>query len=447
VTVDPADGALYVTNGKGHGMGTDGQMRPLNYGYPTSLMNGSVEAIPYLDDAGVAATTTTYQSLNVVAKMNGYPTVQCNGAPYDFPLPAQPSDGPSTAIKHVFFIVRENKTFDDLFGDLPGVDGDPKLVMAPGHMDELWPNARTIAQSFAHMDNFYEDAEQSIQGHVWTVFGRSTDYDERRWVVIWGRGEFSATAAPGVGEDTQPKEGTIFQDLMNSGVSVENMGELIGGLGPYRDTRWPGGTTNAAVPDTPAGCYLAARARVLCDAKQFTYVWLSNDHGFGMAAGKPNPGIMVSVNDEATGMILDGISHSPLWPESLVIVVEDDPQDGGDHVDQHRSIALFASPWVKRHYVSHGHYGMASVHKVFAHVFGKPYRNLAIADAPLPLDLFTSTPDYTPYTYVPRKHADISCNPDGTTGSKAAERWDFSEPDDQPGLAEQNAEYLRNLGR
>ena len=444
VTVD-SGGALYVTNGKGHGMGTDDVHRGLNMGFPSSLLSGSVQAIPYMTDAQVAAADAEWQSMNVVSKIDGYPTVQCSGAPYDFPVPAENTDGPSAKISHVFFIVRENKTFDDIMGDLPNVDGDPSLVMAPGQMDAIWPNARSIAQTFSHMDNFYEDAEQSIQGHVWTVFGRSTDYDERRWLIIWGRGELGATAAPGVGDDTSPKEGSIFTDLIANNVTVENMGELIGGLGDFRDIHWPGGGTGATVPDTLGACYVAARTRVLCNAKQFTYAWLTNDHGFGLAAGYPNPAIMVAVNDEGTGMFLDGVSHSSIWPESLVIVVEDDPQDGSDHVDQHRSIALFASPWVKRGYVSHGHYDMASIHKLFAHVYGTPYKNGILANAPLPLDLFTSTPDYTPYTYIPRRYSDISCNAAGTSGAMAAQDWDFSEPDNQPGLSAQNAEYLRHL--
>jgi hypothetical protein len=128
-----------------------------------------------------------------------------------------------------------------------------------------------------------------------------------------------------------------------------------------------------------------------------------------------------------------------------VIVVEDDPSEGGDHVDVHRSIAFFASPWIKRNYVSHAHYHLSSVHKLISDIFGKPYRNDTIANAPLPLDMFTSTPDYTPFSYVPRKWTDISCNPKGSSGSKAAEHWNFSDPDDQPGLDRQVWEALHAL--
>ena len=222
------------------------------------------------------------------------------------------------------------------------------------------------------------------------------------------------------------------------------MGELLGGIA-FRDLRWPGGTSDTVIPDTLGGCYAAARMRVLCDPKQFTYMWLGNDHTHGLSADAPNPALMIAVNDEATGMLLDGLSRSPSWAETLVIVLEDDPSDGSDHVDAHRTIALFASPWIKRSYVSHAHYNTASVHKLFSHVFGKPYRNQTIANAPLPLDMFTSTPDYSPYALIPRKYADLACNPKGTLGAQGAEGWDFALPDNQPGLNEQVREYLRTL--
>jgi DNA-binding beta-propeller fold protein YncE len=439
VVADPADGTLYVTTGRGHG--TQG----LNVdGDNGSYLQGSVQAVPPMDGAGLAAASAKADGDDRVQGYAGYSTVDCGGAPYDFPIPQKIEDGPSPVIQHVYFIVRENKTFDALFGDMPGVDGEPKYILSPQRQSTIWANARKWATEFAHMDNFYEDAEQSIQGHYWTVYGRTTDVDERRWIVTWARGEFNATQSPGVSDYSAPLEGSIFSSLRAQGVTLTNGGELVGGIA-YRDQRWPSGTSDSTIPDTLGACYLAAHARVVCDPPQFTYAWLGNDHTFGLAAGKPNPALMMSVNDEATGMLLDGISHSPFWASSLVVVVEDDPSTGQDHVDQHRTIALFASPWIKRGYVSHAHYDVASVHKLFAHVFGKPYRNREIADAPLPLDLFTSTPDFTPFDFVPRSYTDGSCNPSGTTGSMRAQVWDFSHPDEQPGLDEQLEEYFRDL--
>jgi DNA-binding beta-propeller fold protein YncE len=444
VNVDPSDGTLYVTTGKGHGSGTDDMWRDFSDGEVAELIRGSVQAVPLLTPSELSAATATFDAQNIVAGLSGQSTVECGGAAYDFPIPEKVTEGPSPLIKHVFFIVRENKTFDDLFGDLPNVNGDPKLVMSPGNMEAIWGNARSLAKTFAHMDNYYSDAEQSIQGHAWTVFGRTTDYAERRWLDIWGRAEFSILDQPGVGDNTTPVEGDLFSWLTAAGTDFDDMGELVGGL-QYRDLSWPGGSSDSTIPDTTGACYLAAYARVYCSSKTFTYAWLANDHTFGYGAGYPNPALMISTNDEATGMLVDGLSHSPLWPSSLVIVIEDDPNTGGDHVDLHRSISLFASPWVKRGYVSHGHYDVASLHKLFAHVLGAGYRNATIANAALPLDMFTSTPDYTPYTYIPRGYHDLSCNPKGTRRALEAAHWDFDEPDNQPGLGQQVWEGLRAL--
>ena len=446
VRVDPNDSSLYVLTGRGHGIGNDPSPHPSLGGEldAAKRMAGSLQAIPYPDGPTLTAGAATVAKQNEVGKLAGYSTVDCKGAPYDFPVPVKPEDGASNLIKHVFFIVRENKTYDGIMGDRPGADGDPNLVLAPGKMDDIWPNAFAIAKQFVHLDNYYIDSEQSIQGHAWTVFGRSTDYTERRWLNIWGRGQFGVTLTPGVGDDTTPAEGNLFQFLDKSGISFDNQGEFVGGL-QFRDFQWPGGTTDGTIPDTLGACYEAWRTRVTCDPKQFTYSWLVNDHTFGFAADRPNPAVLIATNDEGTGMYIDAISHSPFWADSLVIVVEDDPSQGADHVDIHRTIALVASPWVKRGYVSHAHYHLSSFHKLISDVYGKAYRSSTIADAPLPLDLFTSTPDYTPFNYVPRKFQDLSCNPKGTGGAKDAERWDFSEPDDQPGLGSQVWQALHSL--
>jgi hypothetical protein len=444
LAVDPTDGTLYVTTGRSHGtpgLNTDGDNG--------TYLRGSVAAVPYMDATALAAATTTADTDQNVAAYAGQPTVQCPaGAAYDFPIPEKTTDGPSKQIKHVVFIERENKTFDALFGDLPNVDGDKSLILAPtqAQQDSVWQNARKWATTFAHADNYYSDAEQSIQGHYWDVFGRTSDVDERRWVVTWGRGEFSETQAPGVVDESAPLEGGVFATLQAAGVTIENDGELVGGLA-YRNDKWPGGSSSSQVADTMGACYLAARARATCNLPQFVYAWMGNDHTFGMAPGMPNPAIMMAVNDEATGMALDGITHSPEWASTLVVVIEDDPSTGQDHVDMHRSIALFASPWVRRGYVSHVHIDVASLHKLFCHIFGKPYPNTEIASAALPLDLFSSTPDYTPYDYIVRTYADATCNPKGTRQAQIASQWDFTYPDEQPGLDDQVEEYMRSLPR
>ncbi len=437
---EPSPGSVVILSGKGVGGGPADAPTAAGSGADGDQMHGGIQQVAYPDAGQLSSWTQQFTESKKVGARAGYSQVSCPaGADYDFPVPATNTEGPSQLIQHIVFIVRENKTYDAVMGDVPGGDGDPSLVMIPGKMEDAFRNIRAMAKTFSHGDNFYHDAEKSIQGHFWAVFGRSSDYTERTWLSTWGRGTRSIPLQ-GVSEATRPDEGGLFDWLAAGGVDFDNMGEQIGNTG--LDTGFGIGgfvSTSSTRPDLLDACYISARARVLCNLKTFTYAWLVNDHTFGGTAGKPNPGLMIAVNDEATGMILDGISHSPLWKSTLVVVIEDDPQDGADHVDTHRSIVVLASPWVKRGYVSHAHYDPPSLHKLFAHILGLPYNNAMVANAAVPFDMFTSTPDYTPFDYQPRTWTDTGCNQAGTPAAVEAEAWgwDFSEPDEQPGLSQQ----------
>lgn len=426
------DGGIVVLAGKGSGTGPDTGDRDWSDGMITELMKGGVQHVPALDQAELDAMTVVSDGARKLSETPGYPSVDCPEGADDFPVPVTPAQGPSPVIDHVVFIVRENKTFDAVFGDLPGTNGDPSLVMAPGSMDSVWRNARGIAQTFTNFDNYYTDAEQSVQGHVWTAFGRTSDYIERTWLTAWGRATRLPTA--GIAEEGRPSEGSVFEALDRAGVAYANMGEVVGIGEGKLDQGYPGLVYSLNKADTEKACYIAARARVACDLPAFTYVVLPNDHTEGGNAGSPHPGVYIAVNDEATGRIVDAISHSPLWPRSLVIVTEDDPQNGADHVDVHRTLLFMASPWVRRGYVSKGHYDIASVHKLILNILGVPYPNEQIAQSAVPFDAFTSTPDYTPFEFTPRDY-EQPCNPSGTRAAREAESWDFTEPDEQPGIA------------
>ncbi len=426
------DGSLVVLAGKGTGTGPDQGTYPYGDGPITTLLHGGVQYVDVPTPTELSTMTDTAEAARQLAATEGYPEVTCPGSTYDFPVPRIPAEGPSDQIEHVIFILRENKTYDHVFGDLPTGNGDPGLVVAPGEMEELVPNARKLALGFANFDNYYTDAEQSLQGHVWAVFGRTTDFIERSWLTSWGRGTRPPMA--GVSDQGQPAEGGLFHALDRAGVDYANMGEIVGIGETPLDPRYPGLVYAGDRPDIEKSCYIAARARALCELPSFIFAVMPNDHTHGGNAGSPHPGVMIAVNDEATGMVVDAVSHSPLWPKSLVIITEDDPQNGGDHVDVHRTLLFMASPWVKRGYVSRGHYDTSSVHKLILTILGVPYPNESIAQAPMPFDAFTATPDYTPYDYLHRTY-DRPCNPDGTGAAATARSWDLSEPDEQPGIA------------
>lgn len=197
-------------------------------------------------------------------------------------------------------------------------------------------------------------------------------------------------------------------------------------------------------PDVERACYEAAHVRVFCDLGNFVYLLLLNDHTSGVDPKTPSPEAMVANNDDATGLFLDAVSHGPWWKSSLVIVTEDDPADGGDHVENHRTPVLFASPWVKHGYVSKQHIDVSSLHKIFAHVFGIPYPNAIVANAALPLDLFSSTPDYMPFEHQARQWP-LSCGTEPTVAERRLrESWGtIDDPDEQPGLGAQVWRHMR----
>jgi DNA-binding beta-propeller fold protein YncE len=433
------DGSLAVITAKGHGIGPS----DLTSGDTPELSKGSIAVIPSPDMAALATDTQLVTASRRSTPAEGFPTVECpQGAPYDFPIPLTNTGEPSKQIKYVVYVVRENKTFDAVMGDLPGVNGDAKLVMSPGRMEEFWPNIRTIAKTWTNFDNFYVAAEQSLQGHVWTAYGRSTDWIERTWSSTWGRG----VRTPRAGIDRNvgsPKEGSLFLWLERNKIPYDDMGEIVGTGDQGFDVKYPGIVYSLVVPDTDKACYIGARARATCDLKSLSYVVLPNDHTKGSAPGVPTPELYIAVNDAGSGLLLDAISHSPMWQNALVIYTEDDPQNGSDHVDGHRTVLVMASPWLKKGYVSKTKLDMSSLHKLFAHLFAKPYQSEMVANAAIPFDAFTSTPDFTPYVYQPLK-AKLTCNP-AQDFSPPEEDW--SVPDSQPGVNEQVNARMREIAR
>ncbi len=450
VVVQP-DGSLIVTNLRGRPLGVYDS--PEHFGGPDTpsghtRMRGSIQQIPTPSAGDLDAGTAEVEASVAVADMPGYPEVSCPPGVTDFPVPPTNTMGPSGAIQKIIFIVRENKTFDALLGDLEGVEGDAAYTLkeTTADMDKVWPNFRDLARTFTVSDNFYNLAVQSTQGHQWTTYGRTTDFCERTW-------SSDARAVPlcGIGEVGRPEQGSVFDWLQGSGVRYDVLGEIVGSPSKLPvdyapiDGKYPGGPfQNITYNDLEKACHTAGRLRVACDLNSFVYMTLPNDHTVGIDPTNPTPETMCAINDEATGLVIDALSHSPDWPHTLVVITEDDPQQGGDHVDYHRTPLVLISPWVKRGYVSKTHIDVASLHKLFAHILGLPYPSVPVAKAGLPLDIFTSTPDYTPYTYQPHKWP-IACG--GAAATQAETRitrsWDFSVVDAQDGLGDQVVRWMR----
>jgi DNA-binding beta-propeller fold protein YncE len=425
-------------------------------------MWGSVQAFPSPSDADLLAGEIAVRKNNDVGRLDGAPTVTCPSGADDFPIPLTNTAGPSKQIQHVVFVIRENKSFDGVFGDFPGVEGKASntLLKTSAEMDVQWHEFRRLARDFAISDNYYTPAELSEQGHFWTVYGRSADVNERTWPTDQYNRDIRGSVLPlgGVLPLGQPETGSGFDWLIANHVSLGIFGEGLGlpktvaGIAPV-DNQYPGGFSQAGMnhPDVERACYVGVRARILCDLPSFSYVCLMNDHTRGVGAGVPTPASMIAVNDEGTGILLDALSHSPAWASTLVVITEDDPAGGSDHVDIHRTPLIFAGPWVKRGYVSHTHIDVAALHKLYAHIFGLPYPNAVAATAALPFDVFTSTPDYTSWTHEARTQA-LACGGTPSAAEALLTESYSTKLDENPELGAQvkrslRGELLRTLPR
>jgi len=431
-----ADGSVVVINAKHESTGPN--LDPM-----VDIMarvGGSLQVVDASELTPSALASWEMETGSNVSRATRFSDVTCPaGTSYDFPIP-MPGMGPSTKIEHVLLLVRENKTYDAYFGAFhdasgaPAGNGDATLTLLPTDTtDQVLQNTFALARRFAFSDNYYSDAEQSVQGHIWTSAGRTTDVVERVWLNSTGYGR--SYVGPDL-ELIRPDEGTAFDYMRANGVSFANYGEIVGSShtgGP--SAGYPGFVVNIDTPDPDRARYLDRRWRSYCQLPTFTYMVMPRDHTFGGSGGRPTPASMIADNDDGIGIAMDALSHSTWWPTSVVFIVEDDPQDGGDHVDNHRSPLIVVSPWAKRGTISHVNANEASIYRTIQLILGlpEPLNDFWANAAPL-YDVFTSTPDYAPYDRIERTWPEEI---NGASG-RDAEMWrgtDWSVVDEQPGLS------------
>ena len=430
VALAPNRQKLYVVNNKGKGAGPNGgkAFQP-NAGrtYVGELELGSLSAIPLpLDESALAEATASVVRNNQAAL-----------AP----------DGKLPRLKHLFFIIRENRTYDETLGDLPNADGDPTLARfgLHGWTEEepklkdvnVTPNAHALAHRFSTSDRFFVDSDVSVDGHRWAFGIAPTPWLDMAWTAGYGgRREINPfSSAPGRralggGSDSpmpedEPEYGSLWEHVAGAGLSIRNYGEGIEVEGAdERDGAAPEGqrlllnapvpkpvfessdraypTFNLGIPDQfRYQEFSKDMDRRLAKRKiaALTVIRLPNDH---TSDPRPQDGYayrasFVADNDLALGKIVDKISHSSIWPDSAIFVIEDDAQDGVDHVDAHRSPVLVISPYVRSGFLSHRHCSMASVQKTIYELLGIGPLNLEDALAADMSDMFTATPDLTPF--------------------------------------------------
>jgi YVTN family beta-propeller protein len=285
--------------------------------------------------------------------------------------------GGTSPIRHVFYLIKENRTYDQVLGDMPMGNGDASLVLFG---EKVTPNQHAIAKQFVLLDNFYVDGEVSSDGHNWSMGAYATDFLEKNWPSHYGhRG--SSEASSGLRAVANNKDGFIWDNAKRSNVTFRTYGEFSNNqfqpqipvlkdhLCPY----FP--SFNGNIRDTTRFNLFKREMDSLIAADavpQLVTIKFPNDHTEGTTVGRPTPFAHVADNDLAVGMLVEYLSKSPLWKESVIFILEDDAQAGPDHVDAHRSPAYVAGGFVKRNFVDHTMYSTTSVLRTIELILGMP---------------------------------------------------------------------------
>ncbi|RNL52104.1 bifunctional YncE family protein/alkaline phosphatase family protein [Pedobacter jejuensis] len=352
------------------------------------------------------------------------------------PIPRKQDE--KSPIKHVFYIIKENRTYDQVLGDMPKGNGDSSLTLFG---KKITPNQHALADNYVLLDNFYVDAEVSADGHNWSMAAYATDVVEKTWPTSYGaRG--GTTNYEGGRPVTYPKDGFIWDYCQRAGVTYRSYGEF----GDYGKANIKSLQGNMC-PSSP-GFDMDITDQVRADAwihdfdsllvagkvPQFSTLRISNDHTSGQKKGKVSPQSAVADNDLAVGRIIDKLSHSPVWKESVVFILEDDAQNGPDHVDAHRSPAFVVGPYVKRNAVVHTMYSTSGFLRTMELILGLPPMSQYDAAAIPLFECFTSKPDFRPFTTIkPAINLD-NRNVAVNESSRRSEFFNFAKEDSAPDL-------------
>ncbi|MCL6523232.1 MAG: beta-propeller fold lactonase family protein [Thermoflavifilum sp.] len=401
--------------------------------YIGSLFKGSLSVIPIPNSQQLAQYS---QEVYANTPFNPYKETVASGVPGN-PIPMKVGD--TSPIKYVFYIIKENRTYDQVFGDMPEGNGDPSLCLFP---DSVTPNHHALAREFVLFDNFYVDAEVSADGHNWSTAAYATDYVEKTWPTNYsGRG--GTYDYEGTRKIAYPAKGYIWDYCQRANIGYRNYGEFVhNGKG----TILPAvrGHYCAAFPDFDLSIQDVYREKVwehdfdslvaINALPRFCTLRFPNDHTSGMRLGAYTLFAALGDNDLALGRFIEHLSHSPVWKESVVFVLEDDAQNGPDHVDAHRSIAFVIGPYVKRHFVDHTLYSTSSMLRTIELILGLPPMSQYDAAATPMWRAFTSTPDFTPYVTKP---ANVDINARNTANNalaKESAKFDLSREDAAPDI-------------
>jgi DNA-binding beta-propeller fold protein YncE len=444
-------GGLFILNGRGvrsyanpNGPSPARRPEPVHQGIPHSpdyvgrIQTGTASVVPPFDDDQLDKYSATVLANSPYrdALLDHVDT----GA--NSPVPSGPGD--PSPIQHVIYIVKENRTYDQVFGDLGKGNGDPSLTLFTA---DTTPNQRKLATEFVLFDNLYVNSDVSADGHNWSTAAIATDYTVKMWPNSYA-GRRKHYDYEGGEPANNPPAGYIWTNVQAAGLTMRNYGYFC----TNRKTAAEDGTQVEAVRDPVLagvtnrkyrGFDLAYpdvdRAKVfLADLAEFEKsgqmprfitMRLGNDHTSGTSPGKIAPLSAMADNDYALGLIVEALSKTRFWPNTAIFVIEDDAQNGPDHVDSHRSAALVLSPYTRRGIVDSTMYNTTSVLRTMELILGvRPMTHFDAGARPMSA-AFGSAPDTHSYEAVKPRHSLDERNPAGSPTAARSLRMDFSEAD------------------
>ncbi len=352
------------------------------------------------------------------------------------PIPMKVGD--KSPIKYVFYVIKENRTYDQVLSDVPGGNGDTSLLLFG---ERITPNQHKLVKDFVLLDNFYVDGEVSADGHNWTMGAYANDFLEKNWPTDYG-GRGGTYSAEGRREIANNKGGFIWNQCKKAGVSYRSYGEFVDGaranvmeLQNHFCKEYIGWNLN--VKDT-SRFYVWKKdfdsLMKINAVPQFNSIRMGNDHTVGLRKGSPTPFAQVADNDLGVGMLVEYLSNTPIWKETAIFIVEDDAQNGPDHVDAHRTTAYLAGGFVKRKFIDHTMYSTSSMLRTMELILGIPPMTQYDAAAEPMWRCFTSTADLTPFVSLP---SNIDLNEKNIAVNKwqqKSETFNFAKEDSAPDL-------------
>jgi len=439
---------IFVSNGKGFSsMANPEGPQPIkkadNSGYQKGAINSREQYI-----GGLFKGTLSIIDAPDEAKLKAYSKqVYANArfsdkiaetAPGEAGNPIPRKRGEKSPIKYVFYIIKENRTYDQVLGDMPKGNGDTSLCIFG---NKVTPNLHSIANEFVLLDNFYVDAEVSADGHNWSTAAYATDFIEKTWPTSYGGrgGNYDSEGTRDIGD---PRDGFIWDYCKRAGVSYRTYGEFA----DYGEVNIKSLKGHVCIHSPSFDLNITDRFReqvwehdfdsllTINQVPRFNSIRLSNDHTSGQRKGAYSPIAAVADNDQGVGLLIEHLSKSPIWKESVVFVLEDDAQNGPDHVDAHRSPVYVAGPYVKRNAVVHSMYSTSGVLRTIELILGLPPMSQYDAAA-LPLyECFSAKPVLSPYAVKPAQVNLEQRNIADNKSSLRSEKFNFAKEDAIPDL-------------